>query len=531
MAAQPFSTFQFSWADSDMATHWEWAGRIVHGDLLTRDAYQPYPPWMQGIAPLETWLHWHGPATFNKAPLYPYLLAGMRATVGENYLPIGICHLVIGVLNVALVFWLAARYFDLTTATVAGLGAALYGPSLLYETLLLRDPLGVTVSLLLLLALARCTTAQPGPWMLAGVVFAVALLGRELVAPFGVLVALWIWQRFRSDPRDVARALGAFIVGAAVGLMPLVARNLAVGAPPLALSAIGVEGIVYGHAVDAAPAQFDVPAATSTILQAADGKLLATIRGTLATYDGDWMRLVRNEAARTAAIFSGLEGSDNVNWYYFLDRSPLLAYMLPYALVVGFGLVGIWLARSRVRGDDRIVLYYLAVSLASLQFIPVIGRYRLVVVSLLVIYAAVAVVTIARALRARAWRTAAGPAIASACLAFVSARMLLVPGLGEWCRPNEYVRDLQLALQRHDDQGVYDALRSCADCAAKHPDGPVLPEMYRDVAHDVDTMGRQIGRRAESIAVIERLWAAYPHDPSLPPLVLAARQPPLASGQ
>jgi 4-amino-4-deoxy-L-arabinose transferase-like glycosyltransferase len=530
MAAQPLGTFQFSWAESDMATHWAWAGRILQGDVLTRNAYHPYPPWMQQIAPLETWDRWHGARVFNKAPLYPYVLAGMRAAVGEDYLAIGLCHLALGVLNVALVFLLAARYFDLPTAIVASLGAALYGPGLLYETLLLRDGLAVTVSLLLLLALSRCTTAARGPWVLAGAAFALALLARELVAPFGVCVAFWIWQRFRGRRGELGRALGAFTLGTALGLLPLVARNLAVGASPLALSAIGVEGIVYGHAVDTAPAELNVPAATARILQAADGHLVETIRGTLATYEGDWMRLVRNEAVRAAAIFSTLEGSDNVNWYYFADRSRLLAYSLRYEVVLGFGLVGLWLGRRRVRGDDRIVLYYLGVSLAALQFVPVIGRYRLVSATLLLVYAAVTVVAIGRALGAREWRAAAGPLLASACLTFVSARLLLVPGMREWCRPSEYLIAAQAAMARQDAGSLYGALREFLECPVSHTDGGPLPPSFPAIARDFLSVAQQMGRAADATGVVERLSAAYPTDPVLPGLLAGSRAPALPPG-
>jgi hypothetical protein len=131
----------------------------------------------------------------------------------------------LGILNVLLVFALAARYFDTATATVAGLVAALYGPALLYETLLLRDTLAVTVSLVLLLALSFCTGTARTPWLLAGVAFAVALLGRELVGPFGVLVLVWIWQRFRGHPATVAALCATFVAGVVLGLIPLAMRK------------------------------------------------------------------------------------------------------------------------------------------------------------------------------------------------------------------------------------------------------------------------------------------------------------------
>jgi hypothetical protein len=76
MAAQPITTFQFAWPDGDMADHWQWAGRIVAGDWLSRDVPAPYPSWRRAIAPPETWERWHGRGVFYKAPLYPYVLAG-----------------------------------------------------------------------------------------------------------------------------------------------------------------------------------------------------------------------------------------------------------------------------------------------------------------------------------------------------------------------------------------------------------------------------------------------------------------------
>jgi hypothetical protein len=525
MAGQPISRFQVAWGESDMATHWHWAGRILEGDLLTREPYQPYPSWMQQIAPLETWNRWRGAHALNKAPLYPYLLAGMRALVGDGYGAIGLCHVALGVLDVALVFLLAARYFDGATALAAGLGAALYGPFLLYETLWLRDTLGVTVSLLLVLALGRCMTAAPGPWVLAGIAFAVTLLAREVVAPFGLLVAFWIWQRHRGHPSEIGRAFGAFLLGVAIGLAPLVARNLAAGAPPLALSAIGVENIVYGHAVDSAPAKFKVPAATAEILRAADGHVLATIRGTLATYDGDWMRLVRNEARRTAAVFSALEGSDNVNWYFFAERSPVLAYALRWEVVLALGLVGICLARRRIRGDDCVVLYYLVLSLAALQAVPVMGRYRIVPAAFLLVYAAVTVVTVARGLRSGAWRMPVAAAAASAALVFVSTRLLLAPDVHDRCRPSEYLTEVQVALARRDGDAALGMARRCLECVAAHADAPTMLPEFQGFARDFATLARQLGRDTDAAALLERLSAVYPDDPVLPALRSAARAP------
>jgi 4-amino-4-deoxy-L-arabinose transferase-like glycosyltransferase len=523
MAEQPISEWQLTFNDGDMAAHWQWSGEILAGDVLGRDTYRPNPTWMREIATAETWDRWRGGKhVFFKAPLYPYLLAGMRRLVGDDVARVGLCQAALGVLNVFLIFLIADRCFGTAVAAVAGLGAAVYGPFLLYEALLLRDSLGVTVSLLLLWGLLRCTGPALRSWAKAGVLFALALLGRELVLPFGLVVLLWIARRFWSQWRTMGAVAGAFIVGVLLGLSPLIVRNVMVGAPPLAVSAIGPENIVYGHAVDTLPAEFHVPAAAARILQQADGRTSEVVRLTLATYQGDWRRLLRNEAARTAAIFSADEGPDNVNWYYFADRSMLLRFSLPYALVIGFGLVGIWLARREGRAGRGIVLAYLLVSLAGLQFAPLVGRYRLVPTSLLLIYGAVAVTTVGRAARAGRWRVAALPLAAALGLSSVSAWALRVVEPTRRCRPTEFVLAESVYLGHRRWDAAYGELRGAFTCLiALGPRDAGVPPEYRPLAVRFVQTGRLLGRTPDVVDVVRRLAAVYPSDPSLPQLIAA----------
>ena len=67
---------------------------------------------------------------------------------------------------------------------------------------------------------------------------------------------------------------------------------MAVGAPPLSFSTRAVEIFLIGNAVDTAVIGVKIPAATRTVLEQADGHLGRAIRLTLATYDGDWKRLM-----------------------------------------------------------------------------------------------------------------------------------------------------------------------------------------------------------------------------------------------
>jgi 4-amino-4-deoxy-L-arabinose transferase-like glycosyltransferase len=525
MSEQPITEYQTLLTDGDMFNHWTWAGRILAGDLLGRDVFHPITPWMQSIAPQADWERWWGgPHVFDKAPLYPYLLALVRLTAGDSYWATGLCQLALGVVNVWLMFRLAERLFGSAVGVLAGLGGALYGPFLLHETLLLRDSLGVTVSLTLLLGLSRCDGAGTGRWIVAGILFGVALLARELTILFAPFVALWIVQRFRGQWPDAARACACFAAGMLLGLSPLVARNLTVGAPPFALAARATETFVLGHAAGSLPAGFGLPTTAGSILRASDGRLGPALRLTLDSYHGDWKQLARHEGARLGAIFAAHEGSDNVNWYYFADRSALLHFSLRYHVVLALGLVGVWLARRERRSDDRFLLYFLAVALLGLQYAVVVGRYRLVPAAILALYGGVTVHWLARAMSGRRWRDALAVAAAVLCIAFVSAHLLGEFAARERYRAAEFLYAAQTYLHRQQPDRAWHELRDGLEHAYGGPDQRRLPPGYPALVSWLLGLARQTGRNAEAAAVLQKLTLQYDADPYLPKLLEQVRQ-------
>jgi hypothetical protein len=518
MLAHPMTTYQLEWREGDMAPLWEWSSVVLRGDVLGRTLVHPYTAWMRRVASPETWERWRGGrSVFFKAPLYPYALAATRWVVGDDLGRIGFCQLALGVLNSALVFLLALRFFDLAVATAAGLIAALYGPSLLYESFILRDVLSVTVSLLLLLGLSRCG-AGDGRWFAAGLLFALALLERELTLVFTPFIALWAVQRLGDDRRALARAASACVTGAVLGLLPLVARNVMVGAPPLALSAIGHENFVYGHTADGAPTGFTFPPSAVAILRQADGRLGDTIRLTLATYEGDWSRLVGHEAERLAAIFASFEAADNVSWYYFADRSSLFRHMLRWEVMLALAIPGLWLAR-RYRTDDRLLLYFLASCLLGLQFTNVVGRYRLVPAAVLTIYAGVTVRCLAFDVGRRRWRTAATTGLATVATLAISVHLLGSYAARLRVRPFEYVAAAQTYATRGQPERAYEELRAGLQSAYADRDDRRLQSGWVPVARAFAAEARRLGRTEDGARILRSVLATHDADPDLRALV------------
>jgi hypothetical protein len=514
MAGLPVAEYQRTWTESDMGANYAWSGRILAGDVLGREPVHQYVSWMKDIAPLETWERWWGgKSVFRQAPLYAYLLALMRWVAGDGFWAIGLGHLLLGLANVGLVMLLADRIFGATAAVVAGLGAALYGPFLLHETLLLRDTLAVTTSLLLVWALARAEDPRPLRWLVAGLLFAVAVLAREttlLFAPFVLLLAV---QRFWRRRGACATALACFIAGLLLGVLPLVARNLAVGVAPWSLSASGVEAFIFGHGAGSSPVGLMFPPGTRSILEASDGHLGPAIRLTLATYEGNWWGLLAHEVAKLRAIVSCYEATDNANWYYFADRSPILGWSLRYEFVLAFGLVGLWTPTRR--GDDRVLVYFLLAALASLLYATVIGRYRLVPAAVLLVYAGAAVTWIVQQVVARRWRTAAGAGAAVVGLLALSATALHDVEVHHRYRAGEFSLAAEYEYHHGEPARALEELRAGLATAYRGPDQLSLPADYTSLVPPFVALAHLLGQDAEAAAELNRLVRDYPDDPNL----------------
>lgn len=519
VARHPVVDYQRTWPEGDMSATWTWTDTILAGDVLCRDTPHPSTGWMEAIAPRETWERWWGgKGVFHRAPLYPYVLAGLRGLFGDGFWGIALGQMAIGLASVALVFVIAARLFDPTVATVAGLGAALYGPFLLHEALLLRDPLAVATTLLALWALVRIGVARPRGWLVAGVLFAISLLAREANVLFVPLAVLWIVRR--SPQRS--RAATVFVAGIVLGLLPLMARNLAVGVSPWALSNGALERFVYGHAVDAQPVGFWLPKAAKSILEQADGHMLRAVGLTLATYDGDWLRLVRNEATNVLAIVAGFEPGDNADWYYYLDRFALLRWLPRFEMVLGAGLVGIWLARGTSARHG--ILWWFLVAAMPGMFAPMMARYRLVAVAVLLIYAAVAIVWVGRQLRARRFGPAAAATLAAVAIAVGSAHLLPVTAARLRYRSAEFLLASQIYHGRGEDERALDELRDGLAKAYRAPEQRILPTGWIHVANNFAVLAHRLGRDQDSAATLEQLALDYPDDADLQGILAAVYQ-------
>jgi tetratricopeptide (TPR) repeat protein len=390
--------------ESDMRAYWEWANRTLDGDLLGRDTYQAYTKYMQLVAPLDTWYRWWGgKEIFRTAPLYPYLVAGLLWLFGRSLLIVLLAQLLVGALQPVVMFTLTRRLFDARAGLLAAVLTALYGPFIFYQGVLLRDwlpPILEPLALLALVTATQCDRARS--WLAAGAALGLALVTKETVLFFLALVGLWLVWEYRSERRRAVKIGAWLLAGLLVVLSPVVIRNAIVGAPPFALSNRAISSFVTGNAADSVPVGWaPVPATMKRVLERSDGKLLAVIRETLRTYEGNYSAFLYKQLLKLGGLVDAYEQTgEGVSFYYGLEISPVLRFTIRYAVVFPLGVAGLLLSLSAPR-RHRLVHLYLAATLGALLFSMVQERYRLMLVPVLILYGAAFLVWLADAIRGR----------------------------------------------------------------------------------------------------------------------------------
>jgi tetratricopeptide (TPR) repeat protein len=419
----PSFSYHRTFAVSDMYSFNEWAGRIVDGDVLGRQRYNPVRDWMVKNVPAGKWDEWFGTApVFYKAPLYPYLIALLRWGFGDAMLPMALLQILVAAACAALLFVITEHAFGRTSAFLAALLFALYAPAVHYAVVLLRGPWIVLAALLIswqLIRLQRRPTSWGGGVL--GFTVGLALVFHEGFATLPALtLAMIVW--LVRDRRRVAVVAGTFALGCGLAFAPVIVRNLIVGVPPFQLAVTGAHVLATCNAGDTDPVFFQPPAPSFLpLMNASGGKLLNEIVPCLRTFGGVGAFLAFY-LRRAAGLVVPFENPDNANFYYAALKSPLLGLLPTFALLFPIGVVGVALAGRRSKRLAPVLPALLALLVAT-AIQPPLSRYRTILVPFLLPFAGLALVQAARWVRARH----VAPLAAAACgIVLVSVAMRLL---------------------------------------------------------------------------------------------------------
>jgi 4-amino-4-deoxy-L-arabinose transferase-like glycosyltransferase len=382
----------------------QWAKVIADGDILCWKQPHAYHLWTEDVAPESKWLEWYGgERTYHQAPLYAYFVAAVYWAVDRSQVALGYVQAVLGALTCALTVVLARRLVSPLGGWVAGLLLACMGQFYFYDAFTLRD--GPLALLTVALALVLDTAVKRGKardWAAAGAMLGLFTLAKE-TGPLLLLLTLaalgWAW---RHEPRRVLRAGGLLLIGFALVTAPAYARNRIVGAPTFKLSTRGPEVVVVGNAQGQDGVGWEVPVSTMRrILMDSNFSLGKTLLLTLATHRADPLGFLALQWGKTEAFFNGYEEPNNANFYLHRANLPTLRLgFVGYGAVSALALLGLLLGLPRRR--ELAVAYGLLLALvASVVALYILGRFRVHVLPLLALFAALSVDWFWRALRGR----------------------------------------------------------------------------------------------------------------------------------
>ena len=542
-----------SWAALALVAGTALAVRLAHvwqmtatpfATVLLGDA-KGYDQWARRLAAGD----WIGADVFYQAPLYPYVLGAIYATLGADPVIARVVQALVGAGSSVLLAAAAARLFGRRAGLAAGLMLALYAPAIFLDGLLQKSVLDVFFVALIVHALARVLGGETARrwWALVGVATGALALTRENALILVAVLAAWIWFRVEAASRR-RQALTAFALGVTLVLAPVAARNYAVGGGVyLTTSQFGPNFYIGNNAAADGSYQslrfgrgspeFERADATELAERAlgrtlTPGEVSAYWRDrALAFITGEpaaWLRLMGRKALLLVNASEAIDTESQESYAEWSWPLRLLGWLTHVGVLLPLAIIGVWATWADRRRLAVFVWIALAFALSTLAFY-VFARYRYPLVPLLVLAAAPGVIALPRL--ARTWHTRGTQAALTA--AVVLAALAHVPLLS--ASRSQAITDTNLGTAfyeagRHDDAaarfrraiqvqpdyvpafnnlGV--ALRAAGrtdEALQVYRQGLALRDDYPDLHYNLANALLAIGRPAEAAEHLARAAAA-----------------------
>ncbi|MCJ7751386.1 MAG: glycosyltransferase family 39 protein [Armatimonadetes bacterium] len=399
----------FSCPVLDSRTQWKWASILVSG-------------------------HWIGNLeVMAKAPLYAYFLGVIQWAMQEREAGLFAAHLLqllLGAATCGLTYLLGRRVFGAAVGLVAGLLLALYSPGIYREGQLLDTALATFLAAsfaLLLLRAFEMPRSRQG-WFATGLVLGLLGLTRPnlLLLGFTAIALMVVWERKRLGWRGLGAAVGVLALGIVLPILPITGRNYLLTGRFVPISTTGGINLYTGNNPEADGYS---PIPSGIAWQRTWQEPMEHDATTTAAIDRYWRRkahrFMREQPGAALSLlgkklylyWNAYEIPNNVSYEWGRTHSSLLREVpLTFAVIGPLGLLGIALGGWRRRGAWVLTLFVTTQVLAVAVFF-ITGRYRMPALPALCVFAAFAVVELARMAAARRGGQAALVVVGLAVLA------------------------------------------------------------------------------------------------------------------
>ena len=368
--------------------------------------------------------------SFYQPPGYALFLSALFAATGRDLALVRLAQLMLGVVNVVLLYFVGRRVFGPAVAFVAALLFAAYAPMFFFEGMLLPPVLVVFLNLAFSLALLRCV--ERARWwrgLATGLLLGASAATVSISLPFAAVVAALGGREVVRTSVDWAsgrRALlsigAAFSLGLGVVVGACTLHNWLVGDGFVVISDnLGIN-LYLGTGVD-----FERKVAMRPGKEWAQLNMAPVRAGRGDDRSGYFVerswQIIRSDPAgyaeslvRKVFLFAhGHELRRNQELYPFRQYSSLLSGLLwktgvawPYGILFPFAVLGmIHSLKERSFGTTMLLLFCVSHLLLLLPFFMA-ARYRMNIVPFLLLFSVYGAGVGVRSLRRRDWRTTGG---------------------------------------------------------------------------------------------------------------------------
>ena len=363
-------------------------------------------------------------------PLYAYLLALVYWIGGPHWGGVVGVQVLMGTTSCWLVYALGAKIWGRQVGLVGAGLTSIYGVFIFYDGALLTATPILFLNLLALYSLLRWRETNRSGWLwLAGGSMGLSALARPLILIYLPLLGGWFAARRQ------AWAWGKVVIGCSLVLGPVLVRNWVVGGEfALTTSSAGMNFYVGNNPqATGIYAQADfVPSAEpdqerQEFLREAERRQghPLTPASASAYWLGEGWNFIQRQPGQYLALlwrkfylfWNEVESQNNLSYYFAQEWVPFLRLSLNWGWVAPLALAawGVW---GRRRRETLLELYGLAYLLGCLLFF-VSSEYRLPVVPVLLLWAALGLSEGWQALRCRQWGKVGVAVLAAAGLALL----------------------------------------------------------------------------------------------------------------
>ncbi|KPL19390.1 MAG: hypothetical protein AMJ92_03660 [candidate division Zixibacteria bacterium SM23_81] len=357
-----------------------------------------------------------GPPVFYMSPLYPYLLAIFYGIFGPHPEVVLWFQVLLGASSCGLIYLLGQMTFGRSVGLLAALMGALYAVEIFYEGMLLMATVLYAINLLLLVSIYFAQRRKKWLlWIVPGLFLGISAVGRASVLAFLPLLILGIFLLSRARWQKSVRQSAAVLLGVFLVLAPVALHNVVVGNDlVLITSNLGLNFFV-GNNPDA-PGHYDQPKGLESSMDMDGSKIAMAFMGKRLKHSEvsrfwfqkglDFVKtqprvFLRLTLDKVLFFWNAYEIPQVEHLDFFKRFAPLLRLpLLRFAILGPLGLLGLALSLGRWRQVYFALGFFVALMVATILFF-VISRIRLQVCSVLMIFAAYALVWLWERLRAR----------------------------------------------------------------------------------------------------------------------------------